>query len=267
MPGEFPEHDEKHLLLKNVTEWKSIIHAPSLVYPDEEWDPYIRQANEIDRNQYFVATCMMPGIFERLHHFMDIPQTMMNFYEEPEAMHDLINYITDWEMEYADIVCAKLHPDALFHHDDWGTQKSTFMSPEMFEEFLFPAYKKLYHHYHDLGVKLIIHHSDSYAATLVPYMIEMGIDIWQGVMTSNNIPELIKKYGGQISFMGGIDSAKVDYEGWTREVIRKEVRKACDENGSLYFIPNASQGLDISTYPGVYETISEEIEAYSKEVF
>ncbi len=56
-----------------------------------------------------------------------------------------------------------------------------------------------------------MHHSDSYAATLVPYMIEMGVDIWQGVMTTNNVPELMKKYGGQISFMGGIDSAKVDY--------------------------------------------------------
>ena len=32
-----------------------------------------------------------------------------------------------------------------------------------------------------MGVDVIVHHSDSYAATLVPYMIEMGIDVWQGV--------------------------------------------------------------------------------------
>ena len=86
-------------------------------------------------------------------------------------------------------------------------------------------------------------------------------------MTTNNVPELIQKYGGQISFMGGIDSAKVDYPGWTRDVIKKEVRRACDENSRLYFIPCASQGLDISTFPGVYETLSEEIAAYSKEIF
>ena len=75
---------------------------------------------------------------------MDIPQTMMNFYEEPEAMKELINYLADWEVEYADVVCAKLHPDAVFHHDDWGTQRSTFISPQMFEEFLLPAYKRIY---------------------------------------------------------------------------------------------------------------------------
>ena len=63
----------------------------------------------------------------------------------------------------------------------------------MFEEFFLPAYKKIYKRYRDNGVELIVHHSDSYAATLVPYMIEMGVDIWQGVMTTNNVPELIQK--------------------------------------------------------------------------
>ena len=32
----------------------------------------------------------------------------------------------------------------------------------------------------------LVHHSDSYAATLVPSMIEMGIDVWQGCMETNN---------------------------------------------------------------------------------
>ena len=67
--------------------------------------------------------------------------------------------------------------------------------------------------------------------------------------------------------MGGIDSAKIDYEGWTREVIAREVKRACDENGKYYFIPSASQGLAMSTFPGVYEATSEEIDKYSKIYF
>ena len=80
------------------------------------------------------------------------------------------------------------------------------MSPSMFEEFYFEGTKAIYDCYRENGVKLIVHHSDSYAATLVPDMIKMGIDIWQGAMTSNNIPELIEKYGKDITFMGGIDA-------------------------------------------------------------
>ena len=112
-----------------------------------------------------------------------------------------------------------------------------------------------------------MHHSDSYAATLVPYMIDMGIDIWQGVMRSNNIKELMEKYKGQITFMGGIDSATVDYEGWTDEVVAARVKEACEEFGKLYFIPSASQGLPMSNYPGVYEALTREIDNCSKAMF
>ncbi|MGL6294696.1 MAG: uroporphyrinogen decarboxylase family protein, partial [Eubacterium aggregans] len=85
----------------------------------------------------------------------------------------------------------------------------------MFEEFIVPAYKKIYGYYKFHGVELIVHHSDSCTANLVPAMIDVGIDIWQGCIDANDIPSLIKEYGGQISFMGGIDNSKIDKEDCT----------------------------------------------------
>ena len=266
-PGQFPVHTPDKIVIKDITHWQDYVHGPETVLSDAEWEPFVKEMETIDRNEYFTTAFIAPGIFEQCHHLSEIQNALINFYEEPEHMHDLIKYLTEWEIKQADEVCKHLKPDALFHHDDWGSQTSTFISPEMFEEFILPAYKDIYARYKELGVELVVHHSDSYAATFVPFMIESGIDIWQGVMTTNNIPELIKKYGGQISFWGGIDSAKIDYEGWTQEVIAREVKRACDENGKLYFIPGASQGLAMSTFPGVYEATSEEIDKYSKVVF
>jgi uroporphyrinogen-III decarboxylase len=266
-PGAFPVHDAESIVCKDITRWRDYVKAPNVVFPEERWKPYIEAAEAVDRNEQFVTTFIAPGIFEQCHYLLEIQNCLVDFYEEPEALQELIDYITDWEVAYAAEICKYIKPDALFHHDDWGSQISTFISPDMFEEFFVPAYKKVYGYYKSHGVELIVHHSDSYAATLVPYMIDMGIDIWQGVMTSNNIPELIQKYGGKISFMGGIDSASVDYEGWTQEVVKKEVERACRECGKLYFIPNASQGLAMSTFPGVYEALSEEIDNMSKIMF
>ena len=164
-------------------------------------------------------------------------------------------------------ICKYIKPDALFHHDDWGSQISTFLSPAMFREFIKPAYEKVYGYYKAHGVELIVHHSDSYAATLVPDMIDMGIDIWQGVMTTNDIPALIKQYGGQISFMGGVDSATIDFEGWTVADVEREVDRACRECGKHYFIPGASQGLAVSTYPGVYEETDRQIDLATQRYF
>lgn len=266
-PGPFPVHDDAHRLLKDITQWKETVKAPDLQFPEEKWEKALKEAESVDREDQFLAPMIAPGVFERLHYFMGMEDSMISFYEEPEMVEDLIKYLTEWELEYAETLCSHLHPDALFHHDDWGSQRSTFLSPEMFAEFFLDSYKEIYGYYKSHGVELIVHHSDSYAATLVPYMIEMGIDIWQGVMTGNNIPELIQKYGGQISFMGGIDSASVDRPGWTREDVKREVARACRECGTKYFIPCASQGMAVSTFEGVYEALSEEIDAMSKIMF
>ena len=266
-PGAFPVHTPDKIVIKDIDEWQKYLKVPQVKYDAQVWEPFIEAAEKVDRNEYFVTSFVVPGIFEQCHYLMEIQNCLVAFYDSPDEMKELIEVLTQFELDLAEDICKYIKPDALFHHDDWGSQVSTFLSPDMFREFIKPAYMKIYGYYKSHGVELVVHHSDSYAATLVPDMIDMGIDIWQGVMTSNNIPELIKKYGGKISFMGGIDSAKVDYEGWTKEVIQAEVDRACAECGTLYFIPNASQGLAMSTFPGVYEALSEAIEKENPKYF
>jgi hypothetical protein len=98
-------------------------------------------------------------------------------------------------------------------------------------------------------------------------MIEIGIDVFQGCLQSNNVPELIKKYGGQISFMGDLNNGVLDVPNWTPELIRREVERACRTNGKLYYIPCLTAGGPGSSYPGVFDAVNEEIERMSQEMF
>jgi uroporphyrinogen-III decarboxylase len=265
--GSYPVHDNEHRVLKDIKKWRETVKAPSVNYSEEEWASAIAHANAVDRKDKFVTAVCAPGIFEMTHHLMGVEDGLANLIEEPELMHELIDYIAEYEVALAAETVRHIHPDAVFHHDDWGSQISTIFSPATFREFLLPAYKKVYGFWKANGVELIVHHSDCYAATLVPMMIEAGIDIWQGCMTTNNVPELIKNYGGKISFMGDIDSGKVDNKDWTREEIAKNVETACRECGKQYYIPCLVHGLNISNFPGVYETINEEIDRMSKAMF
>jgi hypothetical protein len=265
--GAFPVHDEEHKVVNDITKWRETVKAPNLIHPEEAWAEAIAAAEAVDRNDQYVTVFVAPGIFEHLHYLMGMEDAMSNFYDEPEAMHDLIDFLVEFEIALANEFIDHLHPDALFHHDDWGSQTNSFISPATFEEFILPAYKKIYGYYKDNGVELIIHHSDSYAANLVDFMIEMGIDIWQGVMTTNNTPELIKKYGGQLTFMGDIDSGVVDFPGWTRENLAKHIERACRNCGKLYFVPGLSQGNNTSSFPGVYEATDAEIDRMSELMF
>ena len=144
------------------------------------------------------------------------------------------------------------------------------MKPEMFEEFFLDSYKQVYKYYKDHGVEVLIHHSDTYGATLVPYMIEMGVDIWQGcLLRPNELNKLVDQYGGQISFMGGIDSDAVDKPDWTPESVKASVYDAMDYMGMAdrrkFYIPCLTQGLNVSTFPGVLEEVSKCISEYEAE--
>ncbi len=265
--GGFPMHDAEHKVLKDITEWKKVVKKPVIPTSDEAWAPAVAHANAINRDEEFVGIFFAPGVFEETHHLMGMEDAMTALYEEPEALHELIGYITDFELEYAAEVTKRIRPDAILHHDDWGSYTSSFMAPDMFEEFFLPAYKKIYGFYKQNGVELIVHHSDSYAANLVPHMIEMGMDIWQGVVPTNNVPELIEKYGGQLSFMGEVETKLLDVPDWTPELVKNEVERACRKCGKFAFIPCLTSGLPMSSFPGVYDEVNKQIDRMSSILF
>ena len=197
-------------------------------------------------------------LFEKVHFMMGMEDAMISLYEEPEAMHDFIDFLADWEIELAKEYIKYVHPDCLFHHDDWGTQKSLFMSRDMFDEFLLEPYKKIYGFWKANGVEVIVHHSDSYVADLIPSMIEMGVDVHQGTLDTNRIPEQIRNYGGKLSFMGGLNNGKYDKPDWTRDEIRTGLAGLLEETkGMKYLIPALTMGEPGAIFPGVYDCVDE----------
>jgi len=266
-PGIFPVHTPDKIVIKDIEHWRDYVKAPPLAFSNEQWDIARGQLAEVDRDLTYIAPFVFPGFFEQTHHMSEIINALMYYMTNPKDMHELIKYLMEWELELAEGICTHLKPDALFHHDDWGTENTTFLRPEMFAEFFVEPYKQVYKYYHDHGVELVIHHNDSYSATLVPYMIEMGIDIWQGCMVSNNVPELAKKYGGQITFMGNIDNKEVDFDGWTQEDCLKASYRGCESIENKHFIPCITQGLPGSVYPGTYAGLVEGIDSYNEEKF
>ncbi len=267
VPGGFPVHTPDRIVIKDIEHWRDYVHAPSLDFKDEEWQMLRDILAKTDDNLVWRAPFVAPGLFEQCHHLGEIQNTMVNLMCYEDEMHDLIKYLTDYELKMAEGICKELKPNALFHHDDWGSRTSTFMSPEMFEDFFVDAYKQVYGYYKSHGVELIVHHSDSFGATLVPDMIEMGIDVWQGCMSSNNLPELTRKYCGKIGFMGGFDGADFDIPDWNAETIKEKVYELLDQCTPKGFIPCIAQGGPGSIYDGVYDAIMAAIDDYNVEHF
>lgn len=140
------------------------------------------------------------------------------------------------------------------------------MSPEVWREIIKPQYVKMYRYMKDHGV-IILHHSDSFCEPIVEDMVELGIDVWQGVLPTNGIPKLQKQLNGRMTLMGGIDSV-IDRAGAGEDEVRKEVRRACREYGpGGHFIPSLTYGLPGAMFSELDPIIYDEIEAYNKQEF
>ena len=266
-PGPFPIHDQAHIVIQDIENWRDYVKEPKLDFPESAWEPFIARCEAVDRNEQFLLPFIAPGIFERAHYLCEIKNTLLYFYESPDELEELLKYITDFELRLAELIIDHVHPDGVFHHDDWGTQISTFVSPDMFDEFILPCYKELYGYWISRGCDMVVHHSDSYAATLVPEMIEMGMKVWQGALSTNDIPALTKQYHGKIAIMGGIDSAVVDTPDWTPEVVEAEVRRMLALIGKDGYIPSCTGGGVGGVHKGVYETVTEVIDKINQEQF
>jgi uroporphyrinogen-III decarboxylase len=134
-----------------------------------------------------------------------IGSTCANMLEEPEAMLELAEVIGEYRFKYAKLLVDYMKPDIILSHDDWGNKTNLFMSPGTWRTIIKPQFVKMYKYIKDNGV-LIMHHADSYLEPIVEDMVELGIDIWQGVLPTNNIQKIQKQLGGRMTLMGGIDS-------------------------------------------------------------
>ncbi len=226
-PGIIPMVNEQNQVIKDITKWRDYVTFPEIP-SDLDWKATQDQIAQVDRDQELVMVPTFRGLFERAHCLMTFEDTLVNMYEEPEAMNELFSAYADWKLKVAEALYDNLDFDVIHSHDDWGSKNAMFFSVGKFRELLKPHYKRLYDYYHKRG-KLVQHHCDCYAAELAPELVDLGVEMWQGVLPSNDIKAVQKATNGKLLLMGGLDQALIDQADVTEEAVRAEVRRAIDE--------------------------------------
>ena len=262
-PGAMPLITEENKVCPDITRWWDYVHAPDLeANCAQGWEECRALAREKAGDDRLIAGFMGTGIFEQCHFLMGFEDTLTNLYEHPQEMHELIDYITDYRIRYVKMLIDNLHPDLIFSHDDWGTKDALFMKPEMWREFFKEPYRRFYGYIRSRGV-IALHHADSYLVPIVEDMVELGIQVWQGVLPENDIPALQRQLQGRMVLMGGIGAA-IDRSDATESEVRSYVSQAlaayCPGG---HYIPSITYGLFGTVYPHVDPLIDDEIDRYN----
>jgi hypothetical protein len=225
-PGIIPIVNKNNQVIKDITKWKDYVKFPKI--PKLDWSDAKRTIDGIDRDTTLIMVPTFRGLFERTHCLMVFEDALMNMYGEPESMYEFFEAYTDWKLEVVKQLIDNLEPDVIHSHDDWGSKDNLFFSPDTFRELLKPHYARLYSYIKSRGV-LVQHHSDTYCMGLEKDMAEIGIDMWQGAMSTNDIQLVKKNTNNKMLIMGGIRQHVIDQANATEELIRAEVRWAIDE--------------------------------------
>jgi uroporphyrinogen decarboxylase len=107
---------------------------------------------------------------------------------------DLLDFHLRWIDKWLQFEYAGLH-----FADDWGSQNSLLLSPELWREFFKPVYRKMFDKVSDAGLDVHFH-SDGYIIDIIPDLIDIGVKVLNCQAPINGLDDLKKNFLGQCVF-------------------------------------------------------------------
>ncbi|MFR9566364.1 MAG: uroporphyrinogen decarboxylase family protein, partial [Rikenellaceae bacterium] len=96
------------------------------------------------------------SLYERAWSLRGIENLLMDFYINPEFVHQLLDAICDYNIAQIN-EAVKYDIDAIYFGDDWGQQKGLIMGYEIWKEFLYPRIQRMYGAARSAGKYVMIH--------------------------------------------------------------------------------------------------------------
>ena len=262
-PGAHPSSYREDIVITDICRWREQLTLPQV--GDGDWTELLRTIDGVDREQQAIVFMLFPGIFERACSLLGFSECLLALMEHPQELNELFGAICDIKMQVVDDIFDHVRPDLIHSHDDWGNKTAPFIRPSLWRELLKPHYVRLYGHIRARGA-LISHHADCFCSPLAQDMVDLGINIWQGVTPENDIPAVQAAVQGKLTLMGGINAPIVDRVGASEENIREEVRRCLREYcPGGYFLPCVTSEQAFT--PGVQEIIDDELRRANVSVY
>ena len=175
--------------------------------------------------------------FQQFIGMMGFTEGLCALYDEPEAVHALLDFMCDTVIDITKNVLYYYKPEAYYMLDDSAAKQTPFVGREMFEEFFVPRYKRTLDLVRDAGIP-VLYHNCGRCEDLLPPMVKLGVKIWDPAQVENDLVEVKNRFGRQLIINGGFEFKPKDIQAVTEEEAREAVRAAFDKlapNGGWIF--------------------------------
>lgn len=228
--------------------------------PKPEWFDFSPLAEEC---RLFQDKIIIGGLWSAIHgdsyRMMGYADFLLNIAMNKNMVQTLVNRMSDFYLEmntrYFEVVKDKM--DIFFMGNDFGTQSGLLISEEDWYEIYYENYKKLINLAHGYNFKVMVHSCGS-IGPLLPYFIELGVDIIDPVqITAKGMdPEFLAgNYGKDIAFHGAVDTQSILPYG-TPDEVESHVLTLVDQlNTNQNYILAPSNNFMPGTPPQNIETV------------
>jgi len=192
-----------------------------------------------DRYRLF---CLGFSLFERAWTLRGLEDLYMDFIDNPDFVHQLLNAITEYNITQVK-KALEYDIDAVYFGDDWGQQHGLLMGYDLWKEFIYPQIKRMYQVVQD-AEKTVFIHSCGDVDELFDDLVSIGLRVFNPFQPEvMDVSGIMEQYRGRLAFWGGVSTQRTMPYG-TPEQVRQEVRKMRDLGRDGGYILSPSHALE-----------------------
>ncbi len=193
--------------------------------PYPSW-PGSKQLYDAVRRRQTYLLYQAYGPFECTWRHHGFEASLMDLLLEPDWMAEMFEQVVTLTIDtIRHGIQLGLKPDGLMVVEDMGGAQTLLFSKEVYRRLLKPQHERLAAFLHEQGIHFIMH-SCGRIDSLIPDLIEAGLDVLQGIQASTgmHVRTLKEQYGQDLSFFGNINEqafygSKADIEAELRDKV------------------------------------------------
>jgi uroporphyrinogen decarboxylase len=174
-------------------------------------------------------------------HLMGEVVYMTKLFDDPGLIKDINRFYLDYVKKYWSLILKDIEIDCIFILEDMAYRSGSFISREMFREFLSPYYIEFIDFLKQYNVKNIVVDCDGLIDELIPLWIEVGVNGIFPIEAVNDLVEIRQLYP-ELKLLGGFDK-KTLFKGSSREEIDREITKVVSVTEKGGYIPHIDHAV------------------------
>jgi len=198
----------------------------SYTWPSPDWWDCSHIADDLRGKDHLPACGPSVSPFMWYGYLRGLAQSLADFIEHPDIADYCIDKLSGLDYRRMERILDAVPGRMLFSYvaDDFGSQESMLMSPEMVRRLYLPRAKRFVDLLHGAGV-YAFHHDDGAIRPIIPDLVAIGFDALNPIQwrcRGMDRAELKRDFGAKLVFHGGMDNQRTIPFG-TVEDVRREV--------------------------------------------